>query len=307
MSLRRYLRKRDSRRLKLELLRNQHPGSEFTEFSSPERYLQLLLEDKQGSRGQAWFSVDAWLRNMDAHLPDIPWSEVPLSYLARWLKHLGLIFLVQEQVWDVVQISLPENTLPDTALAIPAEPCPLLCLDWPENEGNESYVPTISACQVPFHLKYVLGYSQFTLGELVDVAPRDLLLIKEDFAHLAINGQRLFKIRFKKNLEVIMEKQLEEHDQEYFEEDILHEWTSLPVNIEFVLDGQSLTLAELDGITSGMSLALPPEAEQNIKIYLNKALFARGELVALENDSLAVEINHVYPIYLGNRVQSDVE
>lgn len=307
MSLRSHLRQRDSRQLALELLRNKHPGSEIAEFTTADRYLQLLLEDYQGSRELAWLNVDAWLGYMDAHLPDIPWTEVPLNYLARWLKQLELSFLVEEQVWDVVQIALPTCPLPEKALAIPAEPCQLLCIDWQGSGENALRVPAISANQVPFRLNYVLGYSQLSLGQLADVAAGDLLLIKQDFAHLAVGGRRLYKMSYYPNQEVIVEEQLEENYQEYYEDEALHEWTSLPVNIEFVLDGRTVTLAELDGIAPGTSLALTPEAEQNIKIYLNKKLFARGELVALENGSLAVEVNHVNPTLLGNRVQPDVE
>lgn len=178
MSLRSHLRKLDGRQLRLELLRNHHLGSEFAEFSGQERYLQVQLEDKQGSGAQAWLSVDAWLEYMDVHLPDIPWSEVPLNYLARWLNHLELSFLVEEQVWDAVHIALPASALPEKALALPAEPCQLLCLDWPQSGESALHIPTISANQVPFQLNYLLGYSQLSLVQLADVAAGDLLLIK---------------------------------------------------------------------------------------------------------------------------------
>lgn len=307
MSLRGHLRKLDRHQLTLELLRNYHPGSEIAGFSEQERYLQVQLEDKQGSWAQAWLSVDAWLGYMDVHLPDIPWSAVPLNYLARWLNNLELSFLIEEKVWDAVQITLPAGALPEKALAIPAEPCQLLCLDWPRRGDRALHVPAISANRVPFQLNYVLGYSQLSLAQLVDVAAGDLLLIKQNLPHLAVGDRRLFKLSYYPNQEVIVDEQLEEHYQEYYEDEVLHDWTFLPVNIEFVLDGQTITLAELDTITSGTSLALTPQAEKNIKIYLNKRLFARGELVALENGTLAVEVNHVNPSLLGNRVQPDVE
>ena len=44
-----------------------------------------------------------------------------------------------------------------------------------------------------------------------------------------------------------------------------------------------------------------------MRIYLNKQLFARGELVALENGTLAVEVNHVNPKLTGGMGLSDVE
>lgn len=307
MSLRSQLRKQDSHQLTLELLRNLHPGSEISELSSDERYLQLLLEDRQGNWGEALLNVDTWLAYMDVHLPDIPWSEVPLNYLGRWLNHLELSFRIEGQVWDTVQIAVPISSLPKKALAITAEPCDLFCLNWPEGGDNAMRVSPICAEQVPFRLNYVLGYSQLSLAQLADVAAGDLLLIKQSFAHLSVGGRHLYKLRYYPNQEVVVEEQLEAHYQEYYEEEVLHEWASLPVNMEFVLDGRTVTLAELNQIAPGSSLTLTPNAEQNIKIYLNKMLFASGELVALDSGGLAVEVRQVNTPLESNRVQPDVE
>jgi type III secretion protein Q len=306
MSLRCHLRKLDGRQAPLELLRNQLVGSEIIEFSNQQRYLQVQLTDTQGGEVQAWFCLDAWLESLDAHLPCIPWSEVPLNYLASWLNQLGLSFWVEEQEWKAVHIVPPGSPLPERILAIQAQPCHLLCLDWPPSSGNAVHLPAISANQVPFQLNYVLGHSQLPLDQLVDVAVGDLLLIKHYFSHLTVGGRRLFKLSYYPNKAVIVEEKLENYDQEYFEDEVLHDWASMPVNIEFVLDGRTVTLAEIDGITTGTCLDLPPEVEKNIKIYLNKKLFARGELVALKNGSLAVEVNQLTPTLPSNRVETDV-
>jgi len=303
MSLRSHLRQLDSR----QLLRNRYPGSEIVEFSPEGRYLQLLLQDEQGSRTQAWLNADVWLGEMGVHLPDIPWQEVPLNYLTRWLNHIQISFLFEEKVWDAVQIAVSALPLPEKALSLPAEPCPLLCLDWPDAGEDEQAVQTIAVDRVPFLLQYVLGYSQLTLSQLTGVVPGDLLLIKQDFAHLAVGRRRLYRLSYHLNQEVIVEEQLAERYQEYREEEVLHEWVSLPVEIEFVLDGRTVTLAELEGIKPGTALTLNPAAEKNIKIYLNKKLFARGELVALQNGSLAVEVNHVNPTLVGTTEHPDAE
>ncbi len=307
MSLRSHLRQRDSNQAALILLSNQHPGSEIVEFSAEERYLELSLRDEQGRQRQAWFNVDVWLLEMDAHLPDVPWREVPLNYVARWLNHLQLSFMYVEKVLDAVEIATSSAPLPPKVLSLPAVPCPLLCLDWPDTEENVECTPTITADRVPLHLQYVLGYSPLSLAQLVDVATGDLLLIKQNFVHLAIGRRRLYRLSYHLNQEVIVEEQLEEYYQEYREEEVLLDWASLPVDLEFVLDGRTVTLAEVDGIKPGMALALNPESERNIKIYLNKKLFARGELVALENGALAVEVNHVNPTLVGTTELPDAK
>lgn len=307
MSLRGHLRQRDSGQLALELLCNRHPGSEIVAFCPEVRYLQLLLQDEQGSRAQAWLDADAWLGEMDVHLPDIPWQEVPLNYLARWMNHLQLSFLSGGYVWDVVHIALSTLPLAEKVLSLPAEPCPLLCLDWPDNGGNAQDAQGIAVDRLPFRLHYVLGYSQLPLSQLAGVTPGDLLLIKQEFAHLAVGHHRLYRLSYQQNQEVIVEEKLAEHYQEYREEEVLQEWVNLPVDIEFVLDERTVNLAELEGIKPGTALALNPTAEKNIKIFLNKKLFARGELVALENGSLAVEVNHVTPTLMATTEHPDAE
>ena len=105
-----------------------------------------------------------------------------------------------------------------------------------------------------------------------------------------------------------MEVQFAEYEEETRQEDEkLYEWADLPVEIEFVVDGSNVTLVELGEIRQGSALPLPRDAEKNMKIYLNKQLFARGELVALENGTLAVEVNHVNPGLVGHMGLSDAE
>ncbi|HEY1844462.1 MAG TPA: FliM/FliN family flagellar motor switch protein [Buttiauxella sp.] len=308
MSLRSHFRLRDNRQQALAQLRNQHPGSEITPLSPEARYLQLQLQDELDCRAQAWLNVDAWLEQMNIHLPDIPWQEVPLRYLARWLNPLQLSFLIEEKIWDVIQIAVSVSPLPEEALSLVAEPCSLLCLGWPQEDAGPQDAWASVTEQIPFQLRFVLGYSQLSLAQLANVEPGDLLLIKRELAHLAVGPRRLYRLSYYPNQEVIVEEQFAEHYEEFRqEEEPLHDWASLPVDIEFVLDGRTVTLAELEGIKPGTALTLNPEAEQNIKIFLNKRLFARGELVALENGSLAVEVNRVNPGLIGEMEHSDAE
>ncbi|HFT1247922.1 TPA: FliM/FliN family flagellar motor switch protein [Escherichia coli] len=293
MNLQDHLSRRDSRLQALRMLQYQHLGSEITTFMPETRYLHLFLNEEHGYQSQAWLDVDVWLDTMDVHLPDIPWGEVPLDYLAHWLHSLQLCFLFEERVWHVEKITVNRHPVSGHALLLPAEPCPLLCLDWPHEEQSTTVSQVIIAEQIPFQLQVVLGYSQLALSELAGVIPGDLLLIKQTDPHLAIGQRRLYRLSYYSHQEVIVEEQSTERDEIYLGEEHLHELVNLPVEIKFVLDGQTVALKELESIGPGTTLALPPEAEQNLKIFFNKKLFARGELVALENGSLAVEVNHI--------------
>lgn len=307
MSLWGHLRQRNSHQQMLMRLTSRHPGSEVVHPSPNERYLALLLQDEDGRQAEVWLDVDRLLEARRLDLPEIPWRDIHLSYLARWLGNLDLRFIYEDEVWATAQISPCVQPLPKMALSLPAKPVPLLCIKWPESE--RSGLRGIIQKQIPFRMKFVLGYSRLILGQLIEVAPGDLLLIKREFMHLAVGQWGLYRLRYDMEQEVsIVEEHLAEHDNMYREEDPpLHDWANLPVEIEFVLDWRTVSLAELEAIGPGSALALNPDAEKNIKIYLNKTLFARGELVVLETSGLAVEINHVNPGLIARMDAADAE
>jgi len=293
MSLRSRLRMSDSMYLNLERARHDYPGREVIETRAETRYLKLQLVNEDSQQTTAFFSIDLWLENMNSHLPDIPWQEIPLEYLTRWLNTLQLNFQVENLIWMVENISQPGQPVPARLLALAAEPCTILCLDWPDNSKEESRTG-INLSQLPLNLRYVLGTSQAALSVLVDLVPGDLLVIKQRSFVLAIGQCNLFCFNYQGNDEVIVDKFIFDGlPSEQAEEEHLLDWTQLPVDIEFVLDNNTITLGQLDDINIGSTLPVSANAEQKIKIYLNRKFFALGELVALEGGGLAVEINQI--------------
>jgi len=307
MSLRHHLRLINQEHTVLEQMRLQHPGSEIVAVKPEERYLQMHMSDERGMETDAFINIDSWLQKMDMHLPGIPWLDVPLSYLARWLNNLQLSFLVEDIVWDVQGIALPSDNLPETLLQLPAQPSTLLCIDWPVN-SEAAQQEGISLSALPFNVRYVLGRSQLPLSVLADVAVGDLLMIDDYSPSINIGKRRLFSFNHIENQGVIVEESYhDEMDVYHAEEETLLEWTSLPVDIEYVLDSNTVTLAELEEIRPGVALPITAGAEQKIKIYLNRKLFALGELVALESGALAVEVNQINPGKVGESGYSDAE
>ncbi len=304
MNLRRYLRKIDCQKIKLEQLHYRNPGSEITETNNEGRYLQIELENEYGVQASAWFCVENVLNSASFHMEGIPWSEIPLDYIVRWLNEYHFEFYVNDTNWVVKTFTTPYTPLPSKVLTLDSKPWKIQCIDWPECKAS---VPAIYASDIPFQMSFVLGYSQTSVTQLIDIDIGDLLLIKNLSPRLSVGDRQLYKLNYFPNKEVIVEEMLEDSDQQHYENEILDDWASLPVNIEFVLDGQTVTLNELEQITPGMSFPLNQQSEKKIKVYLNKKLFARGELVALENGTLAVEINQIHPIQPTIKAKSYVE
>ncbi|MCX8958712.1 FliM/FliN family flagellar motor switch protein [Erwinia psidii] len=294
MSLWRHLRQYDARQTPLERHVREHPGSKIAAMREDCRYLCLSLNNAAQDEAEAYLDLDRWLCEMAVHLPGIAWQQVPSGYLLRWLNNMQLSFLVENTLWNVQAMTMFNQELPGEMLLIPAKPCPLLCFQWPVTQNRDMQTGGRLYAQMPFTLRYVLGNSQLPLSVLIDVALGDLLLITRYSPCLTIGQRRLFTFHYHQDQEIIVEQQIYEESQEYrAEEEALLQWSKLPVDIEFVLDSHTVTLAELNNIAPGEVMPLSPQAEKTVKIYLNKALFARGELVALESGMLAVEINQI--------------
>lgn len=293
MSLRSQLRLSNSTQMMLERARHHYPGREVIETNSEARYLQLQLSDEYSRSVSAFFDVELWLQNMDSHLPGIPWQHVPLRYLTRWLNTLQLSFMVEGVIWTVENITLPEQPVPTRLLSLTAEPCAVLCLEWP-SQVEEQNKTGMSLSELPLRLRYVLGKSQAPLSVLNDLVPGDLLVIRQQSYYLTVGNQKLFSFSYQGNDEVTVEQSIfDNQHQEYMEEEHLLDWTKLPVDIEFVLDSHAITLGKLNNIDTGSVLPVSSGAEQRIKIYLNRKFFALGELVALEGGGLAVEVGQI--------------
>ncbi|MBS0846924.1 FliM/FliN family flagellar motor switch protein [Citrobacter sp. JGM124] len=293
MNLRQYLRVSNLKHSRFKHVLHCNPGRVIIETQTDIRYLQLKMIDEYNRQVTAFFDIDSWLHSMDSHLPGIPWQQVPLGYLASWLNTLQLSFLVEGILWTVEHVSMLQQPIPSTLVSLIADPCTILCADWP-GESNDSYGNRIPLFWLPLTLNYVLGTSKIPLSVLTKLISGDLLLIKKQQCSLDIGGKKLFTFNYQGNEGIIVtQSNIVNVQPSRGEEEHLLDWTNLPVDLEFVLDSHVITLGDLNNITAGSMLPVSTDAEQKIKIYLNRKFFATGELVALESGGLAVEINQI--------------
>jgi len=301
MTLRGNIRNSAPFQTNLEIFSDRLEGSQVIDIHKGERYLQLLLKDPHGVQREAIINVDSWLLEISDkfQLPDIPWYMVPLEYLVRWLSELTLSFSLYEHHWDVHNINTLKQSLPDKLLSLPSLPSALLCTEWPFYSSVARDKCVFPLPQVTFIVKYVLGYSHSVLSEVTKICVGDLWLIKKCMTRLVIGKRHIFQFKYYKEQEIIVEELCEENYKQKCHDIKLDDWSDLPVEMEFVLDNQVVTLADLNDYKSGVILPISPGAEKRVKIFLNNKLFARGELVGLDDGSLAVEINHVVPALTG--------
>lgn len=286
----------------LEILCQKYMGSMIIDTRPEERYLQVRLRDSLGISRKAILNIDNWLLENNSLLPEICWHRVPLGYLLRWVRSLEICFSLGNKLLHVEGITLPQKSIPQKLLSLPSHPCPLLCEDWP-GDSTHIRMDKIYLFQIPFSVDFILGCSQLPLSQIVNLKFGDLILIKNNMSYLSIRHQKIFKFSYLHDEEIIVNEKITANDEGYNEE-IIHDWLDLTVNIEFLLDNKIMTLAEINDISLGRQLSLTPGAEQSVKILLNKKTFALGELVALENSSLAVEVSKIYPVLDDNKANS---
>ncbi|MCW2478382.1 FliM/FliN family flagellar motor switch protein [Candidatus Symbiopectobacterium sp. NZEC135] len=269
------------------------PGSEIVLPSPSRRYLSLDLADEEQNEARAWVDADEWAAASGCELPGIAWEQVPLGYLSRWLCHHQPDWSVANKRWVIQQVAIPEDSLPGSLIRIPARPCSLLCCDWPKNQDQALLISRPWLEHLPFSLRYMLGRTRLPLAQLVTMVTGDLMRIEHYDPMLLIEHYPIAHFYLTQDLEVFVEEfYIADSDDALREEDeITFEWMNLPINIEFVLDNVTLTVGELDDLQPGAQLPLNSNAEKKIRIYLNRKLFARGELVVLDDGSLAVEVN----------------
>ncbi len=279
----------------------QIPDCQVAQPDNSKRYLHLDLIDEERNCAQAWVDADEWAAKSSCELPGIPWEQVPLGYLSRWLCHRQTEWWIANKRWSIQQASIPTASLPASLTRLPAKPCPLLCRTWPENQDEALLKSRPWLEKLPFRLRYMLGHSRLALFQLVDITTGDLIRIEDYDPMLLIERSPIAHFCLTQNLEVFVEEYYitDSEDAQREEEELTFDWMNLPVNIEFVLDMVTLTVEELDGLQPGAQLPLNSDAEKKIRIYLNHKLFARGELVVLDDGSLAVEVNSMNGTAIG--------
>lgn len=274
------------------------PDARRIETAPGTRYLQLQMISEKGEEAEALFDPDQWLAVMDTEFPDIPWLQVPLSYLAEWMQALKLRFLLEETYWFAECITVPERDISGELIRLPTQPCPLYCFSWPPALRQAAVYQRNIIAALPFTLRYVLGHSQLPLSTLIDVERGDLLRIRDYSPQICLDVRRLFHFCYTPDKEVYVEDAIQEYSHTLPEDEFLAaEWSELPVEIEFVLDRLTVSLGELHDVAPGRILPLTPGAETNIRVYMNRKLLAVGELVSLDEGGLAVDISQVI---LGN-------
>ncbi|AHF78186.1 Type III secretion apparatus [Sodalis praecaptivus] len=284
-------------------LQNSLAQSVIAAVCANQRYLQVTLENEHGQCQEGFVDITDWLAAQRAALPGMPWREIPLDYLCPLLQESVGSVALYGQTWTLRAVRAPSTPLPAQWLTLPVEEFTLHVSDWPVEAYPEAQAAGAELSLLPFELRCVLGRSRLPAVELAKLDTGDLLVITQPEMYLAVNGRAIFSCHQAQSKEIIVDNVIDPSIEDTQAQHTLplFDWSRVPVTVEFVLEAKSYPLAELDNLQPGTAFDLSENVEKNIKIFLNQQLVGQGELVALADDRLAVEITKL------NTFKSDKE
>ncbi|MEB0010293.1 FliM/FliN family flagellar motor switch protein [Glaciimonas sp. Gout2] len=144
--------------------------------------------------------------------------------------------------------------------------------------------------ELPLRLEFLLGSSYVSRHLLIQMARGDLLLVSDIRFALLSGGQALASFSINDLGEIALEvlKQQEKIETLIPSQAL----DDISVRIDFILQRNVLTLAQLSELYRGQFLLLGPTSEKQIEITANGVTLAKGELVEL-NGQLGVEIAEI--------------
>lgn len=241
-------------------------------------------------RWQGWLKLRDWLEYAAPELADLALSADLDKYVVQWLAAVEqpLVLPIPELAYHRLYLGTPVmgDALPQRPmLRVKGEHGPLWLERVPENDSDEIRMPA----GLSWPVRFVIGDSQVSLALLGRIGQGDVLLISAPVSEVRCYTRML--ATYQQSEEgITMEYQESQDEYEYDDVPTVHNMRQLPVQLEFVLHNQRLTLAELQAMYQGQLLRLPTDAEFHVEIRVNGASVGHGELVQLDGQ-LGVEVN----------------
>ncbi|KAF3999334.1 FliM/FliN family flagellar motor switch protein [Glaciimonas immobilis] len=165
---------------------------------------------------------------------------------------------------------------------------------WLDNFPTYSYPGDRSlpaeALDFPVKLAFLLGSSHVTRRLLCRTRKGDVLLIGNIQFELQSGAQILAHFSINETGEIAVEVlDYQEKSETFIPQEALDD---IPLRIDFVLQRNLLTVAQLAALYRGQFLALDPGSEKQIEISVNGMVVGKGELVEL-NGQLGVEVTQI--------------
>ncbi|AJC22363.1 type III secretion system cytoplasmic ring protein SctQ [Pandoraea pulmonicola] len=280
---------------------------------------EATYEDREYS---GWVRFAPLLKMRYPALNDLAWHALDVRYVVELLNEPGMLapLPAPPQGWAHVRATgIVEHTQPEEPLIgfESADGMSTLFRTFPEVLPQELEHVGASASEFPVIIDFVLGSSVASLSVLDSVEPGDALLIGTRKPCAMVGGTALCGFDIEDDY-IMLNEQIDEiapyddDEREYgdeasalsSEQNEFHadppcfSVDSLPVRLEFVLQRETMSVAEVAKLHAGAVLPVREGAQGCVSIRANGQVIAFGELIQV-GDCLAVEVRSLRLAQLG--------
>ncbi|KWK77687.1 type III secretion system cytoplasmic ring protein SctQ [Burkholderia ubonensis] len=272
---------------------------------SPPRGYATLSAIWNGQEYDGWIDLCDVMRLRYRSLDSLAWRSFDKRYALNLFEGQSTLAELPgpQGGWSSVRLTgLVEHE-------VPVEP--LLHFDEPGHARayfrrfpDEPRVPDLTTRigWLPCLLRFAVGETNVPLKYMASIEPGDVLLVRSVYNAVKIGAMPFCGFEIEDNEIVITEKNSSEVEFDtdvpqgsaqslHFPEAGLFDLDALPVTLEFLLQEEHLTVAQLADCRAGTILPLRGSSEK-IVIRANGQIFGCGELVQI-GDQLAVEVKTI--------------
>ncbi|WP_082722053.1 MULTISPECIES: type III secretion system cytoplasmic ring protein SctQ [unclassified Burkholderia] len=259
-----------------------------------------------GQRYVGWANAVELARNAYPAWRDVAWQAVDARHLCALMNEddaIRRVLVAPAAGWCDVKCMcvLDADSPPEPVLRVEAKG--RIAVSFVELPARLPVCDSAArAARVPITLRYALGRTEAPLVTLRRLRVGDAILIQTWAPEVKASSQRMFTFSLEGNTMILNDKSdgaqasatpaggearhARASDGRPFEVD------ALPVKLEFVLEQNETTVAEVAALHAGMVVPLAPGAEREVTIYANGRYLARGELIQV-GERLAVELQSI--------------
>jgi type III secretion protein Q len=274
----------------------------------PRGYAQLQAM-WEGREHTGWADLAELLRRRYPELHELAWRALDERYVLDLFNEPGTMAWLPAPPggWARVRLTgIVQRELPEEALLCFDEPesSPVLFREFPAVAPSRAGSSETHAGSLPLVMRFCIGTSIAPLSLLSAIGPGDALVIQSHRQVVRVGGKPLCSFQYE-GMDIMLNEQIYDEDEDNWDEPAhadaapdeagappAFEVDALPIKLEFVLQEEQVTVAELAQVHAGVVLPMREGAVGNVAIRANGRLLGTGELIQV-GEQLAVEVRSV--------------
>jgi type III secretion protein Q len=276
---------------------------------SPPRGYAAFRATWEGREYAGWADLAELLRRRYPELHGLAWRALDARYVLDLFNEPGTAASLPAPPggWERVRFTgVVQSELPEQSLLSFDEPgsSPVLFREFPVVAPSDAGSAAAHAGALPLVMRFCIGASFAPMSLLSGLVPGDALVVQSRRHVVKVGGKPLCGFQYE-GMDIMLNEQIYDEDEDNWDEQAYadaapgdrpappaFELDALPVKLEFVLQEEQVTVAELARVHAGIVLPMREGAVGNVAIRANGRWLGTGELIQV-GEQLAVEVRSV--------------